>query len=276
MAALACAGRGTRGADPYRRCSVVGEPDSREPILVQMALVDHFMCPGEPRLLLAVYDEFVLFREGPACAKVEGPILRRVFEPGERRRFMEDIDINPLLFQAESPVEFCPRCVGRQIDLIALRGANSRFRLAVIGADSGAEPEAKEQRQRDGALAAAALLRSLDRVRSSLSRSESQPWTEEALVFARMQRGDPAGPVARCAWPRGWRAPDPGIRLEPGDSVVVPLSSAPTREEFKAYSGRCSVTDLRGASFLVFEQRTFPGQVELGLPFAIALLPLCR
>jgi len=36
------------------------------------------------------------------------------------------------------------------------------------------------------------------------------------------------------------------------------------------------VTDLRGASYLVFEQRTFPGQVELGLPFAAVLLSLCR
>jgi len=64
------------------------------------------------------------------------------------------VDLNPLLFKAQSPVEFCPKCAGREVDFIAVGKGSSTFKIAVIGAESGADPEGANEVQRHGARAA--------------------------------------------------------------------------------------------------------------------------
>jgi hypothetical protein len=241
-----------------------------------MAFIDHVLCPRVPRLMLAVYDDFALFREGSVCGKDDPPLLRVTLTPEQRGRLLEDIDVNPLIFEARSPVEFCPRCAGREIDLIALSRGRRIFKIAVIGAESDAEPEGAEGAQRDGARAAAALVRSLDRVRPSLSRTETQPWTEEVIVFSRMYADDPMTRAPHCRWPDAWRLPEEIRAVEPGSALVLPITTGPTKDEFKAYSRECSVIDFNGNLFLVGLHATFPGQVGLGLPFAKDLLLYCR
>lgn len=136
LALVGCAGHGRRGSAQHK-CSIVGGRDQRYPVVVVMAMVDVLFCPRVPRLMLAIYDDFVLFRRGPVCATEDQPILKHTISAGERGELLQDIDVNPLLFQAESPVEFCPRCVGRELDLIAIGKRGSSFRIAVAGAESG-------------------------------------------------------------------------------------------------------------------------------------------
>jgi hypothetical protein len=241
-----------------------------------MALIDHVLCPRVPRLMLAVYDDFALFREGSVCGKEERPLLRVPLTPEQRSELLQDIDVNPLLFEAQSPVEFCPRCVGREIDLIALARGSRIFKIAVVGAESDAEPEGADGVQRDGARAAAALVRSLNRVRPGLSRGETQRWTEEVILFSRMYSDDPMTRAPHCRWPTAWQLPEGISDLEPGNSLVLQITTGPTKDEFKAYTRNCSVIDIRGNLFLVGLRATFPGQVGLGLPFAKDLLLYCR
>jgi hypothetical protein len=222
-----------------------------------------------------VYDDFALFREGSVCAKEDRPLLKIALSPEQRSELLEDIDLNPLLFGAQSPVEFCPKCAGREVDLIAVGKGSSTFKIAVIGAETDADPEGASKVQLSGARAAAALMRSLDRVRARLSRGETQLWTEEVIMFSRMYSDDPMTRAAHCRWPTAWQLPE-GIRdVEPGNTLVVQITTGPTKNEFKAYTRNCPVFDLHGSLFLVGSGTIFPGQVELGLPFTKDLL-YCR
>jgi hypothetical protein len=185
----------------------------------------------------------------------------------------QDLDLNPLLAGAKSPVELCKGCTFAEVDIIALRSHGAVGKLVVRGSGSGRPPaNIATNAERDGAMAAQNLLLSVERLREWLAKRPSRPWERKAVLFLRVGSNREREHNSSCRWPEAWPKPRHPHFIETGETVAVETAALP-EDELADWLEKCDqrTVPIDDGAFLVRAIPLIPGQIELGEPFALGL-----